>query len=164
MRKMNNLQNGKSDVCNYKQKIDLVNSISRNHERERVPELEAMLEDRCALVREAALQALVLDLGQSHLESRCWQILEDDEDEEVRAMAVNCIGSIHHNSRDSDIMSRLYEMMKNDNISTRIKAALYPAFLRVSGLSLLEWLDAVSGQGEFSEGSIDWSLVEKLMK
>jgi hypothetical protein len=138
-------------------RIDAVTLAGELRAVDAVGRVRALVHDSDEMVRYFALQALVLDLGQKNgeVEALCWNVSETDSSDDVKAMAVTCLGSILFGSRRTESWSRLMAILKSGDAPDSSRAAAYNALFKVAGLPPSEW-PGVVGPASFDAGSINW--------
>jgi hypothetical protein len=143
------------------EKIDGAVLAGESHDSAFVPRLLSLLTDQSGQARYYALQSLVLDLKQKDDEVRdlCWNLLGKDSDEDVRAMAATCLGSIYLGTRSANAFHQLVRELKDPHQPSSVKGSLYTALFKVAGRPPLEWPGLQSPWKTFKESGIDWDKV-----
>ena len=106
------------------------------------PHLTMLLDDASPEVRARALKALVLELGLSDadIENRCWQLLVNDLDEDVRSRAALSLGRIFSIRPSLVGFDRLRRRLEPEGEQARMpKLAILDALFRIAGMPPLEW-------------------------
>jgi HEAT repeat protein len=125
--------------------------------------VENLLDDPEDQVRYYALQCLALDLGQAaDMQARCWQFLRLDPDEDVRAMAATCLGSIFQGSRSAEAFSSLEAELRNPAQSSYVKAAIFRTLFGIVGRPPAEWPGVLDKVRTFSGLEVEWARVASL--
>jgi HEAT repeat protein len=127
-------------------------------------DVENLLDDPEDQVRYYALQCLVLDLGQEDddMQARCWQFLRLDPDEDVRAMAATCLGSIFQGSRSAEAFNSLEAELRNPAQSSYVKAAIFRTLFGIVGRPPAEWPGVLDKVRTFSGSEVEWARVASL--
>ena len=89
----------------------------------------------------------------------CWNLLREDSDEDVRAMAATCLGSIYLGARSVNAFRQLVRELKNPRQPPSVKDSLYTALFKVAGRPPLEWPGLQSPWKALKESYIDWDKV-----
>lgn len=146
------------------QRIELAIRTGRSKASAFVPQLRKLLRDEDPEVRFYALQALVLNLKQkdSQMAEVCWRFLEEDPDEDVRSMAIDCLGSIHFGSGDRRAFERLVRVMKDPTQSEYVQQSAYSALFKLAGRPPTEWPGFGVSWRELDKLQIDWAKVAEL--
>jgi HEAT repeat protein len=146
------------------QKIDAACLGAELGDSESVPNIVELLSDGDGDVRYFALQSLVLDLKQKteEMARRCFLILQEDSEEEVRGMAAACIGSIYFSSKNGEVFKRLKGIVRDLSEPGFVREAAYQAMFSVVGKPPSEWPWLDGPRKVFEESDIDWSLVAQM--
>lgn len=126
--------------------------------------LQPLLDDEDDQVRYYALSALVLNLQQKDaaMGKRCWSLLQQDPDEDVRAMAATCLGSIYFGARSAHIFRQLLAELKSPEQPLRVKDSIYGTLFAIAGRPPVEWPSVQLPWKVFEESDIDWEKIAQL--
>lgn len=139
----------------------LAGKLARAEDR---PRLEALLGDDYSEVRKYALAALVLhfdDLSFA-METRCWETLEADPDEEVRSSAAMCLGKILWARPSLTAFKRLAAQLKESGQPTFVRRAVYDALFSSARRPPSEWPSVARFPRHFRDEDVDWGRVALL--
>lgn len=123
--------------------------------------VEKLLDDPEEQVRCYALQCLVLDLGQADdtMKARCWRFLRLDPDEDVRAMAASCLGSLFQGSRSVEAFNSLEAELHGQAQSSYVKGAIFRSLFAIAGRPAVEWPGVLDSEHTFSGSESEWDTV-----
>lgn len=79
---------------------------------------------------------VMLDVWQANddtFRAACERLLLHDPDEQVRAVAINCLSKCHEATNDQRIASMLATLVRNESFSTEVRTAAYFGLLTVTG-------------------------------
>lgn len=146
------------------EKIDLACQTAEAGATRFISQLRELLRDEDSEVRYYALQSLVLDLKQkgSDMASICWELLEEDPDEDVRSMATACLGSIYFGSRDRRVFRKLTTIAKDSKQPEYVRWRAYGALFKIAGRPPSEWPGFRVSWRELDQVQIDWAKVAEL--
>lgn len=151
-------------TASEQQKIDAAWETGRAHANHYRRAVEKLLDDPEGQVRYYALQCLVLDLGQAddEIHTRCWRFLRMDPDEDVRAMASTCLGSLFQGSRSAEAFNSLEAELHSPAQSTYVKGAIFRTLFGIVGRPATEWPGVLDQARTFSGSEVEWSKVAAL--
>lgn len=146
------------------QKIDAAWETGRARANRYRKAVEQLLDDPEEQVRYYALQCLVLDLGQADdtMKARCWQFLRLDPDEDVRAMAASCLGSLYQGSRSVEAFNSLEIELHSQAQSPYVKGAIFRSLFAIAGRPAVEWPGVLDSVRTFSGSEGEWDMVATL--
>jgi hypothetical protein len=146
------------------EKIDAACLAGELHDVDSIPRICSLLQDEEALVRYFAIQTLVLDLKEKSdsMAERCWQLLRNDPDEDVRGMAATCLGSIHFGTNSRTVFDQFHQLLKNPDECAFVKRAVYRELFSLVGRHPLEWPRIFGPRKPFEESDIDWEKVAEI--
>jgi HEAT repeat protein len=150
-----------SGMATSQQKVDAIWESGEAKYINRLDDIIELLRDPCGQVRYYALQAVVVKYGIHSFESLCWDMIDFDEDEDVRSAAAACIGFINENSKNKNLILRLSDMLK-ENRGNFINRSIYFSILQIGGVDFSDSLFP-EHRRPFSNSDIDWSLINRLV-
>ena len=123
------------------EKIEAAVLTGECRDRRFTPHLLHLLEDKEDEVRYYALQSLVLDLQVTDdlMQERCWELLREDPDADVRRMAAACLGKIILVRKSLHAFMRLVDELRSSSQPRAAKGAIYAALFQAAGRPPLEW-------------------------
>jgi hypothetical protein len=146
------------------EKVDAAALAGKSRDPRHAPRLHRLLDDEDEQVRYYALSSLVLNLQQKDaaMEKRCWKLLQQDPDEDVRGMAAACLGSIYFGTLSARIFRQFLEELKSPEQPLRVKDTIYSTLFQIAGRPPLEWPGAQLPWKVFEESDIDWEKIAQL--
>lgn len=156
----------RSGQATPQEKVDAASKAAESGDLAAIADVRRLVDDEDALVRYFSLQALVLEYGlkSSSTADLCWRLVANDPDQEVRAMAASCLGSLFFASRLREVFHGLKGLLRTAATPPRVKGALYRSLFQVVGRPPTEWpgIDTAASRKEFEESDIDWAAVTGL--
>lgn len=119
------------------------------------------LKSQSGLIRYNTLRLLVLIWGQYQIEVICKEIANDDADDDVRSMAIACIGVINSNIQKQPTIKWLVSLLNSKTEEIFLKHSTYRALLNIIGVPSGKWPRLSYDQKEF-ENQVDWVLIKLL--
>lgn len=112
-------------------------------------------------VRIAALESLqdVWQAKDMRFQAACKRMIVDDCDEEVKAVAINCLAKCHEGTNEESVAKWLAGFVKNDSLSTTMRTAAYFGLLVLAG-DFQRHPELIL---DFAfPDNVDWSFVDRL--
>lgn len=156
------VQAGLADV---EERLRTVDDLATDAAPENRNRLLALLRDSSEDVRAHAIRALavVRDDVAPPVESECWRLLTEDEDEEVRARAALTLGKVLVLRPSVESFERLTAELRSSAQSLRTKAAIYDLMFRATLQRPDDW-PGLRIKRAFRESDIDWSLIASMQR
>lgn len=151
-------------LAGEQEKVDAAVLSGKSKDHRYVSHLQSLLNDEDGQVRYYALQGLVLGLQQKGdaMGERCWELLRQDPDEDVRGMAAACLGSIYFGTRSYRVFQNLLKELGHPEQSLRAKGTIYDVLFKIAGRPPAEWPSLQIPWKSFEEADIDWGAVARL--
>ena len=133
-------------------------------EKSRIDIVLRLTEDPNEQVRWYAVNSLARIDRSSEAVQIFWNIFEKDYDEEVRSMAIACIGTSLIGSLDKGAFMRLKTALTEES-SPFLRRSLYDALLMVAAVQPSEWSSVksiMSRQRDPHKFKVDWAKVAEL--
>lgn len=129
-----------------------------------VPLVRALVEDPLDIVRYNAICSLVLRLGQRSPDviDLCWRRFEEDEDADVRRMALACLASLHFGSFNLPFFERIEQLIRSPQTDEDVLPTAYQTLFQIAGLPPTEWPDRMASREPIRREEIDWLKVARL--
>jgi len=122
----------------------------------------SLIEDPDEQVRWYAVNSL-LKIDRSSSVHIFWDIFEKDPDEDVRSMAIACIGNSMIGSLDKSTFMRLKAALSRER-SPLLKGSVYDSMLMVAAVQPSEWSLSKVSWRDLDKFEVDWAKVEELEK
>ncbi|MFY9824614.1 MAG: hypothetical protein WAM82_24770 [Thermoanaerobaculia bacterium] len=90
------------------------------------------------------------------MRERCWQLLREDPDEDVRAMAAACLGSQYFGTKSRQVFRRLVQELKQPEQPLE---TIYRALFKLAGAPPSQWPAHLPLGRIFQESDIDWAKI-----
>lgn len=103
--------------------------------------LHDLLEDEDEIVRHNALTSLVLRLSQRtpQMAQVCWRLLREDPDDDVRRLALSCLGSISWDSGDLETFEWVRKGLEERRFEPHMLETAYSVLFEIAGRPPDEW-------------------------
>lgn len=126
--------------------------------------LRSLLEDDDEIVRYNALNSLVLNLGQRSPEmaATCRRLVDEDPDEDVRRLALACLGSIYFGSHDIELFAWIRRRLAEERFELDLVGTAYQVLFEIPGRHAREWPDRLGRRDLLTYDEIDWDVVAEL--
>ena len=157
----NRVVSGEADEV---ERADFADVVSKLDHRPSIELLRKLLRDEDDIVLYEALNALVLRMGvrDSQMEVECRRLFSEDPDNDVRRMALACLGSIYFDSYDLEFFLWVRRRLEEQRFEPEQVATATRLLYEIPGRHAREWPDRMGARAPMTYDEIDWDKVAEL--
>ncbi len=153
-----------SGEANEVERADFADVVSNLDHRPSIELLRKLLHDEDEIVRYEALTALVLRMGvrDSQMEAECRRLFYEDPADDVRRLALACLGSIYFDSYDLEFFEWIRDSLRHRRFERWQVETAYTILFEIPGRPASEWPDGIGTRAPMTYDEIDWDKVAEL--